>query len=179
MAAGLSTMTQALISPESKALAKTGAVGLTKNANSESAFEQAEQTLPGAVPDRVTMDDDPEAQAIQDEVATLMKNAQLAEDDDPRFSGPHADFATSERLEQLRAKSPTVAAPQIEAALENRLRSQKLMRQDAERMGMNLESIWPMISRQLQLQPGQGLANPMGISFQTDFDSSVDAPEGE
>jgi hypothetical protein len=159
-------MTQALIDPE-KADAKTGARGMTKNANSEASFEQAAQTM--TTDERPTEegtpgDDDEETKAIQHEVSTLMKNAALAEDDDPRFSGPHADFATTERLEALRTKSPTVAGPQIEQALENRLRAQKMMRQDAERMGMNLHTIWPMISRQMQLKPGQGLQNPLGIA---------------
>ncbi len=179
--AGAAAMTQAALSPETKSL-KTGAVGMTKDANSKSAFTQAEQTLP--TEDRpqgsgISGEDDGESEAIQQEVKTLMKNAQLAQDDDPRFSGPNANFATQDRLDQLRAKSPTVASPQIEAGLEFRLRAQKMMRQDAERMGMNLETIYPMISRQMQLKPGQGLSNPLGISFQTDFDSSVDAPEGQ
>lgn len=165
LAAGAASMTQALIDPADKK-ADDSAVGMTRDANSASALTQAEQTLPGAVPDEASnLGTDPETIAIQQEVAAIQQNADMAENDDPRVSGPSADFATTNRLEELRTKAPTVAAPQIEAMLHNRLRAKKLMYQDAERMGMNLESIIPMINTQLSLQPGQSLSNPMGLSL--------------
>jgi hypothetical protein len=57
-----------------------------------------------------------------------------------------------------------VAAPEIEEALDNRLRAKALMLQDAERYGVNFDTINPMI-KQLGLKPGQSVQNPYGVRF--------------
>jgi hypothetical protein len=164
---GAAQMTQALMSTDA------GETPDTKDKNMESgqgtAFQQAEQTLSTDVrPEDEGVPasmDDPEVAMLQEEFATLKRNEELASSDDPRLSGPHAQFNTKQRLEELRAKSPTVAAPEIEEALDNRLRAKALMLQDAERYGVNFDTINPMINRQLGLKPGQSVQNPYGVRF--------------
>jgi hypothetical protein len=164
---GAAQMTQALMSTDA------GETPDTKDKNMESgqgtAFQQAEQTLSTDVrpeDDGVPASlEDPEIAMLQEEFATLKRNEELASSDDPRLSGPHAQFNTKQRLEELRAKSPTVAAPEIEEALDNRLRAKALMLQDAERYGVNFDTINPMINRQLGLKPGQSVQNPYGVRF--------------
>ena len=138
-------------------------------ANTDGSFRQAEQTLGS---DQRPEDDgtpasmeDPEVAMLQEELATLKRNEELASSDDPRLSGPHAEFNTKARLEELRAKSPTVAGPELEEALDNRLRAKALMLQDAERYGIHFDTINPMINRQLNLKPGQSVQNPNGVRF--------------
>jgi hypothetical protein len=161
---GASQMTQALISDK-----KSGEdTKWTGDSNSAEAQEQAKQALPTdqrPEEDEIFSADDPEVNAIQQEMATLQRNEDLAASDDPRLSGPHAQFNTKARLEELRAKSPTVAAPEIEEELDNRLRAKKLMLQDSQRYGMHLDTVLPMINRQLGLKPGQGVDNPYGVRF--------------
>ena len=167
IAEGAAQMTQALMSTDA------GETPDTKAKNMESgqgtAFKQAEQTLSTDVrPEDEGVPasmDDPEVAMLQEEFATLKRNEELASSDDPRLSGPHAQFNTKQRLEELRAKSPTVAAPEIEEALDNRLRAKALMLQDAERYGVNFDTINPMINRQLGLKPGQSVQNPYGVRF--------------
>jgi hypothetical protein len=164
---GAAQMTQALMSTDA------GETPDTKAKNMESgqgtAFQQAEQTLSTDVrPEDEGVPasmDDPEVAMLQEEFATLKRNEELASSDDPRLSGPHAQFNTKQRLEELRAKSPTVAAPEIEEALDNRLRAKQLMLQDAERYGIHFDTINPMINRQLGLKPGQSVQNPYGVRF--------------
>jgi hypothetical protein len=164
---GAAQMTQALMSTDA------GETPDTKEKNMESgqgtAFQQAEQTLSTDVrPEDEGVPasmDDPEVAMLQEEFATLKRNEELASSDDPRLSGPHAEFNTKQRLEELRVKSPTVAAPEIEEALDNRLRAKALMLQDAERYGVNFDTINPMINRQLGLKPGQSVQNPYGVRF--------------
>ena len=164
---GAAQMTQALIKPEGEKTPNTSAKGMT--ANEPGAFSQAEQTLSTDV--RPEDDgtpasmEDPEVAMLQEELATVRRNEELASSDDPRLSGPHAAFNTKARLEELRAKSPTVAAPEIEEALDNRLRAKALMLQDAERYGIHFDTINPMINRQLNLKPGQSVQNPYGVRF--------------
>jgi hypothetical protein len=43
-------------------------------------------------------------------------------------------------------------------------------------MGFNLETLYPMINRQLQLKPGQSYLNPMGL-ISPDFDETTEVRE--
>lgn len=104
----------------------------------------------------------------QMEAGVVEKNLDLAEQE-VQEGGPHANFTSRSRLEQLRSKSPTIAAPHMEEALENRLRAKRLMLQDAERLGLNLDTLLPMINRRFDLKPGQSAQNPLGVSL--GFDS--------
>jgi hypothetical protein len=161
---GAAQMTQALIGDD-KGEPGTAAVKM----DGDTGGAQGEQTLEkGVRPEdegAIASMDDPETAMLQQELATLRRNEDSASSDDPRLSGPHAEFNTKQRLEELRAKSPTVAAPEIEEALDNRLRAKALMLQDAERYGIHLDTILPMINRQLGLKPGQGVQNPYGVRF--------------
>jgi hypothetical protein len=164
---GAAQMTQALIGDDAGGEADTKARGMESGQGT--AFKQAEQTLStdvrGEDTGAIASMDDPEVAMLQQELATLRRNEELASSDDPRLSGPHAQFNTKQRLEQLRAKSPTVAAPEIEEALDHRLRAKALMLQDAERYGMHMDTVLPMINRQLGLKPGQSVQNPYGVRF--------------
>lgn len=166
---GAAQMAQGLITDDTGD-ADTSAKGM--DPNTDGSFKQAEQTLSSET--RPEDDgtpasmEDPEVAMLQEEFATLKRNEELASSDDPRLSGPHAAFNTKARLDELRAKSPTVAAPEIEEALDNRLRAKALMLQDAERYGVHFDTINPMINRQLGLKPGQSVQNPYGVRFDMD-----------
>jgi len=164
---GASQMAMGLIKPEGQKEPGTAAVGMKSGEGT--AFDQAEQTLSeSARPEdegAVASFDDPETAMLREEFVKLKQNEELAGSDDPRLSGPHAQFNTKARLEELRTKSPTVMAPEIEEELDTRLRAKQLMLQDAQRYGLNLDTMLPMINRQLDLKPGQGVNNPLGVRF--------------
>jgi len=166
-AEGLAQMTQGFIQP--KGAAGGTIEGQPELQGSETGLGTPAAGTPEERPALASSTEGLQDPAVQDldqmEQDMVQKNIELAEQDDPRVSGPHADFASTKRLEQLRAKSPTVAAPQIEAYLGQRLRAKKLMLQDAERLGLDLGTMLPMINRQLDLKPGQGAQNPFGVSL--------------
>ena len=80
-------------------------------------------------------------------------------------AGPLAQFESTRALERLRAAKPTTLAPELEADLENRLQAKKLMLQDAERLGINLDGIMANMNRRLGLKPGQSVQNPYGVKL--------------
>ena len=83
-------------------------------------------------------------------------------------AGPAADFKSTAALERLISQAPSVAAPEIEADLDNRLQAKKLMLQDAERLGINLGDVLANINRKLGLSPGQSVDNPFGVNLSFD-----------
>lgn len=164
-AGGLSQVAMAALSPEASKTDEPGTSAVRMKSRPEDAAFGAEQTQAGAEPEAPGAIDDPEVEALQDEVEKVRINAQLAEQGDPSVAGPSANFASTERLEQLRAKSPTIGAPELEADLDHRLRAKSLMLQDAERFGIPLQTVIARINRKLQLRPGQSTQNPYGVSL--------------
>lgn len=173
LAGGISQMTQGILGgKQDKAADETiqeqpemadSATGL----GSPAAGTPPEREALGSTTEGLQQQEAPDLAALEQEQeqALVEKNAAMAESDPAPTSGPAAAFATSTRLEELRAKSPTVAAPHIEQYLDDRLRAKKLMLQDAERLGMDLSTIIPMVNRQLDLKPGQSAQNPLGVSL--------------
>ncbi|HUW94438.1 MAG TPA: hypothetical protein VMW58_01510 [Anaerolineae bacterium] len=148
---GLAQMGQSFIQPK---------MGSTDGV---SAQKQAENTLPGAATPEQGSIVDPEVQALQQEVGAVQAVEDQAAANDPSVVGPTAQFGSTKALEDLMTRAPTVAAPEIEADLENRLQAKKLMLQDAERLGYNLGDITASINRRFGLSPGQSVDNPFGV----------------
>lgn len=100
--------------------------------------------------------------AEEQQALTPAELQQLAEQDG---AGPAARFQSRAAFDEIHAMSPTVAAPEIEADLDNRLQAKRLMLQDAERFGIILSEVYAPINRRFNLKPGQSTANPMGLSL--------------
>lgn len=114
-------------------------------------------------PDGPTLDDLEQEFAAEEQTAlTPQELQQMAEQDG---AGPAAQFQSRAAFDEIHAASPTVAAPEIEADLDNRLQAKRLMLQDAERLGIILSEVYAPINRRFQLKPGQSTANPMGLSL--------------
>lgn len=158
---GLGQFTQAMIQPEKKDLAQ-------EQAQAAAAIQmqpEMQQDPTGLAGGGAVGDPSPgPLDTPQAEQAGITdQGPDLAQMEADLVAGPVAKFQSTDALNQLRAMSPTIAAPEIEADLENRLQAKRLMLQDAERLGISLDNVWANINRQLNLKPGQSGENPLGV----------------
>jgi hypothetical protein len=164
-AEGLGQVAQSIIGPKGADAPGTAAVRLGKG-NEDEKQELAREAMDGT--QEKTNIEDQETLDLQADVQKQMDTADQAAAGDPSAVGPTAQFESTQALEELRAISPTVAAPKIEADLGNRLQAKNLMRQDAERMGYNFDTLLANVNRRLNLRPGQSQDNPMGLDLGMD-----------
>jgi hypothetical protein len=155
---GMAQMTQAFIKPEAGEEARSLVHDQPEMQDSATGLDTP---AAGVAPSQQALTSTAEAMADPDG-ATL---GQLEQEFADEASGPTADFKSTQALEELLTMAPTTAAPALEADLENRLQAKKLMLQDAERLGYSMDGILASINRQLNLQPGQSVDNPMGVSL--------------
>lgn len=167
IAAGAGTFAQSMIKPP-------GEAPPTPEQRQEQKMEtiQAQPEIEGAVKSVTGLDgagaallEQPTVEELPEELAPEATVESLLQAQADEAAGPAARFSSTQALEGLLVESPTVAAPQIEADLENRLQAKNLMLQDAERLGIQLGPIYAQINRRLGLSPGQSVNNPLGVSL--------------
>lgn len=157
---GLAQMTQGLITPKGNEAASAEMQGQPEMQGAQTATG-LEGPAAGEAPSQQALASTTEG--LQDPDGASLE--QLEQEFADEGAGPTADFKSTKALEELLTAAPTTAAPALEADLENRLQAKALMLQDAERLGYSLDGILAQINRRFQLQPGQSVDNPLGVSL--------------